>query len=108
MIGFDEYQERTEESAVYPRHRWLSYLPLGLNGEAGEVAEKVKKVIRDGGGLNDDVRAAIVGECGDVLWYVAQLLKRLDVPMSECAKCNLAKLDSRGVRGVLHGSGDDR
>ncbi len=87
----------------------LPYLALGLNGEAGEVAEKVKKVYRDAEGeVSEATRAAIKKELGDVLWYLAVLAETLGVPLEEVARENLEKLASRKERGVLHGEGDDR
>ena len=82
---------------------------LGLAGEAGEVAEHVKKVLRDDGGeVGPERRAAMSKELGDVLWYVAQLASELDLDLDEIARENLDKLFSRQRRGVLSGSGDDR
>ncbi len=87
----------------------LVYPTLGLAGEAGEVAEKVKKLIRDDAGvLGDERRAAIAKELGDVLWYVAQVATEAGLDLDEIAATNLEKLLSRAQRGVLQGSGDDR
>ena len=81
----------------------------GLTGEAGEVADKVKKVIRDRGGVFDaDTREAIKLELGDVLWYVAQLASELGYDLNEVADANLQKLSSRAARGRIGGSGDQR
>jgi NTP pyrophosphatase (non-canonical NTP hydrolase) len=104
------YQLRSRATAVYPgAGDNLVYPALGLAGEAGEVAEKVKKAIRDDGGvLTEERRAAIAKELGDVLWYVAQLATEADLDLDEIAEGNLAKLLSRRERGVLQGSGDDR
>lgn len=82
---------------------------LGLAGEAGETADKIKKVIRDKGGRADDAdRAAITKELGDVLWYLANVARYLDISLEEVAATNLKKLDSRRLRGKLHGAGDER
>lgn len=87
----------------------LAYCSLKLNGEAGEVAELVGKALRDDKGKIDDTRLnAIVMECGDVLWYIAMILSELDVPLEECMKLNLSKLQSRADRDMLHGEGDYR
>ena len=108
----DKYQELCRETAVYPdatMSQALSYLALGINGEAGEVAEKVKKIIRDKSGnvsLKDEVEIAM--EVGDLLWYCAELLSRLKYKMSETMDLNVDKLQSRLKRGKLHGSGDER
>jgi Predicted pyrophosphatase len=86
-----------------------SYPTLGLCGEAGEVADKVKKVLRDGEGRFDDaVRDDLRLELGDVLWYVAQLATELDLDLADVAAANLEKLASRAARNVIGGSGDRR
>ena len=104
-----EYQRLSRRTAGYPRDAWLAYPALGLAGEAGEVAEQVKKSIRDDGGtVSDERREALTKELGDVLWYTAQLATELDLDLDEIARINLDKLLSRQRRGVLSGSGDDR
>ena len=105
-----DYQARSRVTAVYPQAGAnLLYPTLGLCGEAGEVAEKVKKMVRDDGGmLSDERRAALVKELGDVLWYVAQLATEADLDLDAIAEANLSKLLSRRDRDVLQGSGDDR
>ncbi len=109
-MELSEYQRRSRVTAVYPdAGNNLVYPTLGLSGEAGEVAEKVKKMIRDDAGvLGDERRAAIAKELGDVLWYVAQVATEAGLDLDEVAAANLAKLLSRQERGVLQGSGDDR
>ena len=109
-LTFSEYQQRTGDTARYPDVGQNPIYPtLGLAGEAGEVAEKVKKVLRDKGGEFDaETVAALKKELGDVLWYVARLAAELDLDMGDVAAANLAKLSSRQDRGVLHGSGDER
>ena len=87
----------------------MTYPALGLCGEAGEVAEKVKKTIRDDGGvLSDQRREALARELGDVLWYLSQLATEADLDLETIAEDNLEKLLSRQERGVLRGSGDNR
>lgn len=87
----------------------LVYPALGVNGEAGELAEKVKKMIRDNGGqLDDKTRRLILLECGDVLWYLSQMAHRLGANLRQVAEMNVEKLRSRQERGVLRGSGDER
>lgn len=82
---------------------------LGLVGEAGEVAEKYKKIIRDKGGVVSDAdKAELIKELGDVMWYVAVLADYLGVSLEEVAATNLDKLTSRKARGTQHGSGDNR
>ncbi len=107
---FDEYQTRSRETAIYPdRGSNYVYPTLGLAGEAGEVAEKVKKVIRDKNGIMDqETKEKISKELGDVLWYVAQLATELDLSLDDIADANISKLQSRKERGSLSGSGDLR
>jgi NTP pyrophosphatase (non-canonical NTP hydrolase) len=108
-VDLAEYQRLSRRTAEYPREASLTYPALGLAGEAGEVAEHVKKAIRDDGGvIADERRQALKKELGDVLWYVAQLASELELELEEIAEVNLEKLRSRQLRGVLSGSGDDR
>jgi NTP pyrophosphatase (non-canonical NTP hydrolase) len=109
-LTFDDYQEATADTAVYPveNHGIPLYPALGLVNEAGEVGGQVKKAWRDDGFVTDERRKAIKKELGDVLWYVARVAADLDIDLSECAQENLDKLRSRKERGVLQGSGDDR
>jgi NTP pyrophosphatase (non-canonical NTP hydrolase) len=105
-----EYQELSRRTATYPgAGDNIVYPTLGLAGEAGEVAEKVKKLLRDDDGvLSDERRGALAGELGDVLWYVAQVATEAGLDLEEIAQGNLDKLLSRQRRGVLSGSGDSR
>ena len=109
-MDFAEYQERSRATAVYPDlGSNIVYPALGLCGEAGETAEKVKKAIRDDGGtLTEERRAALAAELGDVLWYAAQLATEAGLDLEQVAQGNLDKLASRRERSVLQGSGDDR
>jgi NTP pyrophosphatase (non-canonical NTP hydrolase) len=108
-MDFNTYQEQARTTAVYPESAKYIYPTLGLCGEAGEVAEKVKKVIRDNGGVfTEEKKREIVKEIGDVLWYIAALLGDLGVTMDESAVGNLEKLFSRKERGVIKGNGDNR
>jgi NTP pyrophosphatase (non-canonical NTP hydrolase) len=106
----NEYQTAALRTAIYPdRGNNLIYPVLGICGEAGEVAEKVKKIIRDGDGvLTDPDREKIALELSDVCWYVAVLAYELDYTLEEIMQMNLDKLASRQSRGVLSGSGDAR
>lgn len=110
MLTFHDYQERSRATAIYPdAGRNFVYPTLGLAGESGEVAEKIKKVLRDRQGrIDDETRAAVEKELGDVLWYVAQLATELGLDLGGVAEKNLAKLASRKERGMLGGSGDGR
>lgn len=100
----NDYQEAAESTAIYPVARGLEYTALGLAGEAGEYANKIKKVIRDGTYDSD----ALAGELGDVLWYLAMAAKEIGVPLAVIAQRNLQKLLTRQAAGKLGGSGDDR
>lgn len=109
-MDLNSYQSSALKTAVYPSMGAnFAYPALGLAGEAGEVADKLKKVIRDNDGvLTDSVRDAVAKEIGDVLWYVAVLAHELDYDLNTIAQNNLDKLASRQERGVLTGSGDNR
>ena len=77
-MTFEEYQKEAQKTALYPEAYRLVYPALGLAGEAGELANKVKKVLRDHGGrLSEEAREAILAELGDVRWYVAQGKRRV-------------------------------
>ena len=102
-MNFDEYQKFARSTAIYPDECKVVYPALGLCGEAGEVAEKVKKNIRDGKSLDG------VGlEVGDVLWYISALADDLGVTLEEVAKTNIEKLQSRMERNKIKGDGDNR
>ena len=107
---FDTYQVEARKTAIYPdlgNNLW--YPALGLAGEAGEVAEKVKKIYRDQEGkLYSESLNNLIGELGDVLWYVAAMASELRLDLSMIAEDNLAKLQSRAARDKVHGSGDTR
>jgi len=106
---FEEFDREAQRTIIFPDYAKLYYPALGLCGEAGEVAEKVKKLFRDyNGTLTDDYRSAIVQEVGDVLWYVSAMCRDLGVPMEAPAKACIAKLKSRAERGTLKGNGDER
>lgn len=112
-MDFADYQHRAGETAIYPGSgnlQGLAYVTLGLTGEAGEVANKVKKLIRDhyGKTMTAEQRMMLSGELGDVLWYLAQACTELGADLGEIAAMNLAKLESRALRGTLQGDGDQR
>jgi NTP pyrophosphatase (non-canonical NTP hydrolase) len=111
-LSFTEYQVITASTAIYPGQGTslgLSYVTLGLVGEAGEIANKVKKVLRDDGGIvSEEKREAVLAELGDVLWYLARLADELDSSLEQSASENISKLLDRQTRGVLGGSGDTR
>lgn len=104
------YQQLSRRTARYPQagHNPI-YPTLGLCGEAGEVADKIKKVIRDrDGAFTPEVITALQLELGDVLWYVAQLATELGLDLEQVARANLDKLASRAARNVISGDGDQR
>ena len=122
----DEYQEATLRYDTFPGFRdgtakyskdgimiatesGLIEKILGLPGEAGETADKFKKIIRDKNGvISEAEREEIVKELGDVMWYVSTIAAYLNVPLSEVANKNIMKLESRLTRNKIHGSGDNR
>ena len=102
-MTFDEYQEFARLTVMYPEDVKVVYPTLGLCGEVGEVAEKIKKHMRDGRSL-----VGVGLELGDVLWYISALADDLGVTLEEIAQANIDKLTGRMERGKLGGSGDDR
>ena len=109
-MEFNQYQEEARKSAIYPnKGNNFIYPTLGLAGEAGEVAEKIKKVIRDNGNIvSEEKKAELAKELGDVLWYIANLAEELGLKLEDVAKGNIEKLRSRLERGKVHGNGDNR
>ena len=108
-MNFTEYQQEARKTAIYPEEFKIIYTALRLVGESGEVAEKIKKVIRDkGGNFSTDDKTEITKELSDVLWYVANLAADLDIDLGLIAAVNLEKLRSRQERDKLKGSGDNR
>lgn len=121
VLQLNDYQKIAHETADYPEGKvidtkedvehYINYIypALGLAEEAGEVAGKYAKAVRDNAGVIDERRKQeIVKELGDVLWFVSELCTSLGVSLSEVAQKNLDKLASRKERGVIHGSGDNR
>lgn len=122
-ITFDEYQKQARTTALYlngintkypdlpegiKKILALSYVGLGL-GEVGEVQNKLKKIIRDSQGeLSDEIISNLLGELGDIMWYVANTCEELGLKMGDVAQSNLNKLFSRQERGVIQGAGDKR
>lgn len=108
-MTFKQYQELALRTANEDRPLEFYHRVLGLVGEAGEIAEKVKKLIRDKDGKPSSLDAEdMKKELGDVLWYIATLADYLDVSLEDVAKTNIDKLASRQERGALKGSGDNR
>ena len=109
-MDFNTYQKNARLTAQYPNlgSNYI-YPTLGLVGEAGEVAEKVKKVIRDKKGIFDDEsKNGLKKELGDVLWYVSNLCNEFNFSLDDIALQNLEKLKLRAAKGKISGSGDDR
>lgn len=110
-MEMNKYQELARTTAMYPKENLMGvyYTVLGLTGEAGEIANKVKKILRDDNGkLSPEKKEQIVDEIGDVMWYIASLASELDVELESIAQLNIDKLFSRLERGKIHGSGDTR
>lgn len=105
-----EYQSRACETAIFPKKQAMEYLTLGLAGESGEIANKVKKFIRDGAVKDEYLakRIEIGYEIGDVLWYCAVLADELEMNLGHIMENNLQKLADRHKRGKIGGSGDNR
>lgn len=111
-MDFNDYQNSTIDTAVYPEAgtgSWfaINYTILGLANEAGEVAGKWKKAIRDEV-PRDVVIEQLKSELGDCLWYAAQLANEAGLNLDDIAEHNLTKLNNRKLAGTLHGSGDNR
>lgn len=110
-MTLDEYQKEALVTALWSGDEMkdLSHWVLGVTGEAGEIAEKVKKLIRDfDGKLSDDAKKELMKEIGDVMWYLAVLSEHIGYKFDEVGKQNIAKLRDRQARNKLHGSGDNR
>ena len=109
VSDLDMYQQVAKQTAIYPREQAIIYPTLGLTGEAGEVANKVKKIIRDDGNkINEGLVQEISAEIGDCLWYISVLADDIGIKLSDIANANLIKLANRKKKGTIHGSGDDR
>ena len=113
-MDFDEYQKKAKKYDFFEvtgdlKDAGFVEKILGLTGEAGEAADKVKKIIRDKKGVaSDEDKDAIKKELGDVLWYVANMSRYLGFSLSDIAETNIDKLESRYQRNKLHGAGDER
>ena len=110
-MTLDEYQKEALVTAIFSDDEFkdLAHWVFGITGEAGEIAEKIKKIVRDKDGKIDTTdREEIIKEIGDVLWYLAVLAKHLDVNFDEVGRRNIAKLRSRQSRDKITGSGDNR
>jgi len=108
-VGISQYPLEVGKYAIYPGDRGIEYLVMGMCSEAGEVAGKLKKIIRDKDGVIDrEAREAMADEVGDVLWYVVMLSMELGFTIDQIADKNASKLRSRHERGKIGGDGDTR
>ncbi len=113
-MDFDEYQKKASkydlaEATADLKDVGFIEKVLGLVGEAGETADKIKKILRDKDGIvSSEDKDLVVKELGDTLWYIASIARYLDVSLSDVAKGNIEKLESRYQRKKLHGEGDER
>lgn len=112
-LTLNDYQEMAMETAVYPKEFKVIYPALGITGEAGEVSDKIKKLIRDkgyrcGSSISNEDKHDIALELGDVLWYVVTSAHDLGYSLEQVALMNYQKLSNRKKQGVIGGSGDHR
>ena len=108
-MNLNEYQEAALKTAIYPNDGKVNYLALAICGEAGELADKVKKILRDKDGEYKEAdKRALALELGDIMWYAANLSSVLGYSLSEIAELNIAKIAGRVERGPIHGVGDNR
>src|SRR3989344_1637300 len=109
-MEFGEYQAKAHETSIVPKiGEMFVYPTLGLAGEAGENANKIKKIFRDKKGIvTKETEEELKKELGDVLWYVAELATQLNLSLEEIAVLNIERLQSRKVRDMIQGDGDNR
>lgn len=112
-MEFDDYQKKIIKYDTFSKCdlKEVGFVEkvLGLTGEAGETADKIKKILRDKNGVvSDEDRSSICKELGDTLWYLASIARYLDLPLSEVAEKNVEKLEDRYQRNKIHGAGDER
>lgn len=117
-MDFQEYQRKARATAVYPDNFAMIYPVMGLVGEAGEVANKVKKLMRgdhttgewsmESYRLEREIVMDILDELGDVLWYLANVCEDFGLTLESVAQRNVEKLADRAERGVIKGQGDSR
>ena len=111
-MDFDEYQTLANRTGIFEgkvAENPLMYLGLGVTSEAGEVADKIKKIIRnDQGIISAEKKEALKLELGDVLWYLSQIARHLEIPFTEVAQANIDKLADRAERNVIKSTGDSR
>ena len=104
-----EYQDKALSSAIYKKEHSIIYPTLGISGESGEIAEKIKKVLRDKDSVfSDETKLEIAKEIGDVLWYCNALSRDLGFTLEQVMQMNIDKLESRVQRNLISGNGDNR
>ena len=109
ILTFNDYQEAARKTAIYPQELKILYPVIGLAGETGEVAEKIKKVLRDNNGIfSEEKKKEIAKELGDVLWYLSSIATDMGYPLDEIARMNLQKISARKENNHIHGDGDNR
>lgn len=104
---FKQYQDAARKTAFCPQEHKITYAAMGIAGEAGELANKVKKIMR-GDANRQELIDGIKAEMGDILWYLANLSDDLGVDLGDVASANITKLQDRMARGTLSGNGDER
>ncbi len=112
-MNVEDYQKIIKKTAIYPKEIGVAYCAMGLTGEAGEVADKIKKLYRDDNYLSHklmppDKITDIAKELGDVLWYVTAMANELEISLEGIMQMNYDKLMKRRETNTLHGSGDNR
>lgn len=107
-MNLNDYQNEAQTTAIYKTEDPIAYLLLGLTGEAGEMANKYKKVIRGDKEFDGKVKTDLLNELGDVMWYVAMLATELDSNLSAVAIANIVKLRKRKETNAIKGDGDER
>lgn len=110
-MNFNQYQEEVKRTAITKLTgiAEVSYSVLGICGESGEVAEKIKKIIRDKDSIiSEEDRVLLLKEAGDILWYISKFLSDIGWTLEEAILTNVEKIRDRETRGVLQGNGDNR
>lgn len=109
-MNLNDYQQLALRTAApKDKKNELFHLLLGLCGEAGEIAEKTKKIVRDhASDFSKLDKDDLTKELGDVLWHVAVIADYFDISFNDVGEKNIAKLADRLKRGTIGGSGDNR
>lgn len=109
-MTLQDYQHEAAKTGIYDHGKAMEYLALGLASEAGEVAGKIKKIIRDKERvMTDQDKIDISLELGDVLWYVSEMARVVaQTELENVGQLNVQKLRLRQQTGTIGGSGDHR